>query len=40
MNTKDISKDGLEARKDYQALRIKKKLWLVKHNPDAPYTLF
>ena len=29
MNTKDKTKDGLEARKDLKVMRIKKKLWPV-----------
>ena len=44
MNTKDKTKDGLEARQDCKAMKIKKKLWPVENNgkltcPEAPYTL-
>ena len=44
MNTKDKTKDGLQARQDLKEMKIKKKLWPVEKNgkltyPDAPYTL-
>lgn len=44
MNTKDKTKDCLEARKDLKVMRIKKKLWPVEKNgkltrPEAPYWL-
>lgn len=44
MNTKDKTKDGLEARQDCKAMKIKKKLWPMENNgkltcPEAPYTL-
>lgn len=44
MNTKDKSKDGLEARQDLKVMQIKRKLWPVEVNgkltyPKAPYNL-